>query len=66
MPANILDGNKIAAEIRAEAAADARAMAAAGARPGLAVVEPPRRDRRHSCATALAAASRLQKSLIGG
>src|SRR6266536_3155201 len=38
MPANILDGNKIAAEIRAEAAADARAMAAAGARPGLAVV----------------------------
>src|SRR5437016_7789453 len=38
MPANILDGNKIAAEIRAEAAADARAMAAAGMRPGLAVV----------------------------
>ena len=38
MPANILDGNKIAAEIRAEAAADARAMAAAGTRPGLAVV----------------------------
>src|SRR6266404_4650202 len=38
MPANILDGNKIAAEIRAEAAAEVRAMAAAGARPGLAVV----------------------------
>src|SRR5439155_10338064 len=38
MPANILDGNKIAAEIRAEAAADARALAAAGRRPGLAVV----------------------------
>src|SRR5207237_338999 len=38
MPANILDGNKIAAEIRAEAAADARAMVAAGTRPGLAVV----------------------------
>ena len=38
MPANILDGNKIAAEIRAEAAADARALAAAGTRPGLAVV----------------------------
>ena len=38
MPANILDGNKIATEIRAEAAADARAMAAAGTRPGLAVV----------------------------
>src|SRR5712671_5128996 len=38
MPANILDGNKIAAEIRAEAAAEVRAMTAAGARPGLAVV----------------------------
>src|SRR6266702_2099993 len=38
MPANIHDANKIAAEIRAEAAADARAMAAAGARPGLAVI----------------------------
>src|SRR5438477_12230088 len=38
MTANILNGNKIAAEIRAEAAADARAMAAAGTRPGLAVV----------------------------
>ncbi len=38
MPATILDGNKIAAEIRAEAAAEVRAMTAAGARPGLAVV----------------------------
>src|SRR5436190_6688353 len=38
MPASILDGNKIAAEIRAEAAADVRAMAVAGTRPGLAVV----------------------------
>lgn len=38
MPAATLDGTKIAAEIRAEAASDARAMAAAGTRPGLAVV----------------------------
>jgi len=38
MPATILDGNKIAAEIRAEAAAEVKAMAAAGLRPGLAVV----------------------------
>jgi methylenetetrahydrofolate dehydrogenase (NADP+) / methenyltetrahydrofolate cyclohydrolase len=38
MPATILDGNKIAAEIRSEAAVAARAMAAAGMRPGLAVV----------------------------
>jgi methylenetetrahydrofolate dehydrogenase (NADP+)/methenyltetrahydrofolate cyclohydrolase len=38
MPANILDGNKIAAEIRAEAAAEVRALAASGTRPGLAVV----------------------------
>ncbi len=38
MPASILDGNKIAAEIRAEAAAEVRAMTAAGARPGLAVI----------------------------
>jgi methylenetetrahydrofolate dehydrogenase (NADP+)/methenyltetrahydrofolate cyclohydrolase len=38
MSATILDGNKIAAEIRAEAAAEVKAMAAAGARPGLAVV----------------------------
>jgi methylenetetrahydrofolate dehydrogenase (NADP+) / methenyltetrahydrofolate cyclohydrolase len=38
MPAATLDGTKIAAEIRAEAAADARAMTAAGMRPGLAVV----------------------------
>src|SRR6266567_3722552 len=38
MPATILDGNKIAAEIRAEAAAEVKAMAAAGVRPGLAVI----------------------------
>ena len=34
----ILDGNKIAAEIRAEVAAEVKDMAAAGLRPGLAVV----------------------------
>src|SRR5215475_9727054 len=38
MPANILDGNKIAAEIRAEAATEVRNLSAAGMRPGLAVV----------------------------
>jgi methylenetetrahydrofolate dehydrogenase (NADP+)/methenyltetrahydrofolate cyclohydrolase len=38
MPATILDGNKIAAEIRSEVAADVKAMSAAGMRPGLAVV----------------------------
>jgi len=38
MSASILDGNKIAAEIRAEATAEVRALAAAGTRPGLAVV----------------------------
>jgi methylenetetrahydrofolate dehydrogenase (NADP+)/methenyltetrahydrofolate cyclohydrolase len=38
MSAIILDGNKIAAEIRAEAAAEVKAMAAVGTRPGLAVV----------------------------
>src|SRR5579863_5651736 len=38
MPATILDGNKIAAEIRAEAAAAVQSMTAAGVRPGLAVV----------------------------
>ncbi len=38
MAATILDGNKIAAEIRAEAAAEVKAMAAAGIRPGLAVI----------------------------
>jgi len=38
MPANILDGNKIAAAIRAEVAADVKAMSAAGVRPGLAVI----------------------------
>jgi methylenetetrahydrofolate dehydrogenase (NADP+)/methenyltetrahydrofolate cyclohydrolase len=38
MPATILDGTKIAAEIRAEAAAAAKSMSAQGLRPGLAVV----------------------------
>src|ERR1700723_3832639 len=38
MPATILDGNKIAGEIRAEVASEVKAMAAAGMRPGLAVV----------------------------
>jgi methylenetetrahydrofolate dehydrogenase (NADP+) / methenyltetrahydrofolate cyclohydrolase len=38
MPARILDGVKIASEIRAELAADIKAMTAAGIRPGLAVV----------------------------
>jgi methylenetetrahydrofolate dehydrogenase (NADP+) / methenyltetrahydrofolate cyclohydrolase len=38
MPATILDGTKIAQEIRAEVAAEAKTMAAAGVRPGLAVM----------------------------
>jgi methylenetetrahydrofolate dehydrogenase (NADP+) / methenyltetrahydrofolate cyclohydrolase len=38
MPARILDGIKIAKEIRSEVAAEVKAMAAAGVRPGLAVV----------------------------
>lgn len=38
MPATILDGNKIAADIKNEAAEDVRRMIAAGLRPGLAVV----------------------------
>ena len=38
MPALILDGTKIAQQIRTEAAAEVRTMAAAGVRPGLAVV----------------------------
>jgi len=38
MAATILDGNKIAAEIRAEVATDAKALSSAGMRPGLAVV----------------------------
>src|SRR5437867_6940598 len=38
MTATTLDGNKIAAELRAQSAAEVRAMAAAGMRPGLAVV----------------------------
>src|SRR5262249_31127963 len=38
MSATVLDGTKIAAEIRAEVAAEVTTMAAAGHRPGLAVV----------------------------
>lgn len=38
MAAIILDGNKIAGEIRAEVVADVRAMTAAGMRPGLAAI----------------------------
>jgi len=38
MAAIILDGHKIAGEIRAEVASEVRAMTAAGVRPGLAVV----------------------------
>jgi methylenetetrahydrofolate dehydrogenase (NADP+)/methenyltetrahydrofolate cyclohydrolase len=38
MPARILEGSKIANDIRNEVAAEAKAMAAAGIRPGLAVV----------------------------
>src|SRR5580692_6757723 len=38
MSALILDGTKIAQEIRSEAAAEVKAMAAAGVRPGLAVL----------------------------
>jgi methylenetetrahydrofolate dehydrogenase (NADP+)/methenyltetrahydrofolate cyclohydrolase len=38
MAAIILDGNKIAGEIRAEVASEVKAMTAAGMRPGLAVI----------------------------
>ena len=38
MPALILDGSRIAQEIRSEVAAEVKTMAAAGVRPGLAVV----------------------------
>lgn len=38
MAAKILDGNKIATEIRAEVASEVKGMTAAGLRPGLAVV----------------------------
>jgi methylenetetrahydrofolate dehydrogenase (NADP+)/methenyltetrahydrofolate cyclohydrolase len=38
MAAIILDGNKIAGEIRSEVASDVKALSAAGIRPGLAVV----------------------------
>lgn len=38
MAATILDGTKIASDIRAEVTADVKNLAAAGVRPGLAVV----------------------------
>ena len=38
MPATILDGTKIANDIRGEVAAEVKAMATAGVRPGLAAV----------------------------
>src|ERR1039458_1029103 len=38
MPARILDGAKLASEIRAEVAAEVKTLADAGIRPGLAVV----------------------------
>lgn len=38
MPATILDGNKIAADIRGEVAIEVKALSASGMRPGLAVV----------------------------
>jgi len=38
MAATVLDGNKIASEIKAEVAAEVKTMTAAGVRPGLAVV----------------------------
>ena len=38
MAARILDGTKIAAEIRAEVTAQAKALALSGVRPGLSVV----------------------------
>src|SRR5216110_634289 len=38
MAATLLDGNKIAKEIRAEVAAEVKALSAAGMRPGLAVI----------------------------
>jgi methylenetetrahydrofolate dehydrogenase (NADP+)/methenyltetrahydrofolate cyclohydrolase len=38
MPATILDGNKIASDIRAELAGQVQSMTAAGLRPGLAVI----------------------------
>ena len=38
MTATILDGNKIAGEIRAEVSAEAQSLSAAGLHPGLAVV----------------------------
>jgi methylenetetrahydrofolate dehydrogenase (NADP+) / methenyltetrahydrofolate cyclohydrolase len=38
MPARILDGNRIATEIRSEVASEVKAWAGAGMRPGLAVV----------------------------
>src|SRR6185369_11007416 len=38
MAATLLDGNKIASDIRAEVASEVKSLSAAGMRPGLAVV----------------------------
>ena len=38
MAATVLDGNKIASQIRAEVAAEVTALASAGMRPGIAVI----------------------------
>src|SRR5580698_2199236 len=38
MPATLLDGSRIAQQIRGEVAAEVKTLTAAGARPGLAVV----------------------------
>ena len=38
MPANILDGNKLASDIRGEVAKEVKSLAASGMRPGLAVI----------------------------
>jgi len=40
MPAKILDGNKIASDIRAQAVQEVQSLAATGQRPGLAVILP--------------------------
>ena len=47
MPARILDGAKLASEIRAEVAAEVKILAEAGVRPGLAVVLVGRHLARH-------------------
>jgi len=38
MAATLLDGNKIAIDIRAEVASEVKSLSAAGMRPGLAVI----------------------------